>query len=147
MANPTSLIGLSRLHLALIAGGVAIESVNSAGIVTPTSLQAAAAPIIAAFDPSPAADAAYLSAQAHTVSSGLFISGLGGLTLRAIASVLVDELNLLRQRDRDRAIDVAASTSLADLKTRWAARSDLADRTLSQAKTALQNAITSGTAD
>src|SRR5262249_52162610 len=36
--------------------------------------------------------------------------------IRAAAAVLVDEINLLRQRDRDRSTDVAAATSLADLK-------------------------------
>jgi hypothetical protein len=45
-------------------------------------------------------------------------------------------LNILRTRDRDRSVDVAAATSLADLKTRWAAQSALNDRTLAQAKAA-----------
>lgn len=66
---------------------------------------------------------------------------------RAILLTLLDELNILRQRDRDRSTDIAASTSLADLKTRWAARSALSDRTVSQAETAVQNKISSGGAD
>ena len=67
--------------------------------------------------------------------------------LRAVAAVLVDEINALRQRDRDRSADVAAATNLADLKTRWAARSTLADRTMAQAKTAIQTTIAAGTVD
>ena len=70
-----------------------------------------------------------------------------GKVMRAAAAVLVDEINLLRQRDRDRADDVAAPTSLADLKTRCAARASLTDRTLAQAKTAIQAKITAGAVD
>lgn len=76
---------------------------------------------------------------------------------RAIMLVLLDEINVtrgevnvLRKRDRDRTADIAASSSLADLKTRWAARpslSDIPDRTVDQAKTAFQNKMNSGAAD
>ncbi len=67
--------------------------------------------------------------------------------LRALIITAMDEINLLRQRDVDRSIDVAAATSLADLKTRWAARSALSDRTIAQLKTAVQNKINAGSAD
>lgn len=67
--------------------------------------------------------------------------------LRAIVLVLLDELNTLRQRDRDRAADVAAATSLADLKTRWAARPSLADRTAAQARAAVAAKLSDGSAD
>ena len=66
---------------------------------------------------------------------------------RAFILVLIDELNILRQRDRDRSVDVAAATSLANLQTRWAARSALADRDITQVKPAIQAKITSGAAD
>ena len=66
---------------------------------------------------------------------------------RAVYLVALDEINLLRQRDVARSADVAASTSLADLKTRWAARAALDDRTVTQFKTAVQGKITSGLAD
>lgn len=66
---------------------------------------------------------------------------------RAVLLVALDEINLLRQRDRDRSIDVAAATSLADLKTRWAARPSLADRTITQFKNAVQTKINSGASD
>ena len=61
-----------------------------------------------------------------------------GRLMRTIVKLVVDEINTLRKRDRDRSVDVAAATSLADLKTRWAAESSLADRTYAQAKTAIE---------
>src|SRR5688572_6634246 len=67
--------------------------------------------------------------------------------VRGILLVALDEINLLRQRDRDRSVDVAAATSLADLKTRWAARASLADRTGAQLKNAVENKIDAGSAD
>lgn len=70
-----------------------------------------------------------------------------GKILRAVILLVLDEINDLRTRDRDRATDVAAATSLADLKTRWAARSSLTDRTASQVRTAIRNKIESGSAD
>lgn len=67
--------------------------------------------------------------------------------IRAVLLTILDEINLLRQRDRDRSADVAAATSLADLKTRWAARSALSDRTPAQARTSVTNKINSGASD
>lgn len=72
MANPTSLTGVQRLHQDILAGGIAIVSVNSSGIVAPSSLQGAAQPIIDAFDPSPAADAVYLQQQAVKQVGAIF---------------------------------------------------------------------------
>lgn len=66
---------------------------------------------------------------------------------RAILLVIMDELNILRQRDRDRATDVAAALSLSDLKVRWALRSTLTDSTATQAKTAVENKLNSGASD
>lgn len=88
---------------------------------------AAAAAIIAAAKSAAKATQTQLDAQARV--------------LRAVVKETVDELNFLRERDRDRSVDVAAATSLADLKTRWAARSALADRTYAQAKTAIDNLV------
>lgn len=67
--------------------------------------------------------------------------------VRAVLLVALDEINLLRARDVDRTTDVAAATTLADLKTRWAARAALAARTAAQLKTAVQNQINAGSAD
>lgn len=69
------------------------------------------------------------------------------LQQRAFADIVKEEINILRQRDRDRSTDVAAAISLADLKARWALRSSLTDRTLSQLKTAIKNRIDDGTVD
>ena len=69
------------------------------------------------------------------------------LLLRAVADIVKDEINLLRQRDRDRSTDIAASTTLANLKTAWAARASLTDRTLTQLKTAIKARIDSQTID
>lgn len=66
---------------------------------------------------------------------------------RAILLVMMDEINLLRQRDVDRSIDVAAAANLADLKTRWAARAALPQRTANQIRPAVQAKITNGSAD
>lgn len=85
-----------------------------------------------------AVDAAITAAAlaAAKLAAKRIIDGLPGYQLRGLAKIMIDEINTLRQRDRDRSDDVAAATSLADLKTRWAARSTLNDRTLAQAKTA-----------
>lgn len=61
--------------------------------------------------------------------------------IRAVVKLTVDEINVLRARDRARAADVASATNLADLKTRWADQSQLADRTYAQAKTAIENLV------
>jgi hypothetical protein len=86
-------------------------------------------------------DEAIITANNTTAKSGASVSidGLSGYQLRALAQLVMDEINLLRQRDVDRTTDIAASTSLADLKTRWVARSALVQRTLAQAKTAYKN--------
>jgi hypothetical protein len=67
--------------------------------------------------------------------------------VRAFILLAIDEINILRQRDVDRTTDVAAASSLADLKTRWAARSALSDRTVNQFKTAIVAKINAGSAD
>jgi len=66
---------------------------------------------------------------------------------RAIVQEAVDEINLLREWIMSFKAAVAAATSLANLQTRVAALSDLPDRTLAQAKTAITNNITNGGAD
>ena len=70
-----------------------------------------------------------------------------GLLHRAVASVLVDEINALRDWITSFKAAVAAATSLANLQTRVAALADLPDRTLAQARTAITNKITGGTVD
>ncbi len=67
--------------------------------------------------------------------------------LRAAAAVLVDEINVIRQWEMSFKTEVAAASSLADLKTRVATLPALPDRTLAQAKTAIQAKITAGLVD
>lgn len=61
--------------------------------------------------------------------------------MTAFADVIKDELNILRGWLVDYKAEVAAATSLPDLQSRVAALPDLADRTLLQVKTQVQNRI------
>lgn len=66
---------------------------------------------------------------------------------RALAAVLLDELNLHALKINAILDAVDAATSLADLKTRIAAIPDYPQRTLAQIKTAIQNKLAGGTVD
>lgn len=70
-----------------------------------------------------------------------------GKLLRAIADIIKDEINLLRQWTASFKGEVASASNLADLKTRVATLPNLSDRTLSQLKTEIQNRIDSGQVD
>lgn len=70
-----------------------------------------------------------------------------GVSKRAIAEVMIREVNIIRGWITDYKVEVAAATSLADLQARVAAMPDLDDRTLAQAKTAYDNICGDGTAD
>jgi hypothetical protein len=59
----------------------------------------------------------------------------------AFADITKDEINTLRAWITDFKADVAAATTLADLKTRVAANPDLPARTLAQLRTALRNRV------
>jgi len=98
-----------------------------------------------------AVDAAIIQAAINAMRSGgistLVVQSPAGIVLRAFADILKDEFNIIRQWITDFKADVAAATTLADLKTRVAADPDLPDRTLAQLKTAIQDKISSGTVD
>lgn len=66
---------------------------------------------------------------------------------RAVLLTIIDENNVTRQWITGFKAAVAAAASLADLKTRVAALPDMPDRTVQQAKTAVQNKINSGASD
>jgi hypothetical protein len=66
---------------------------------------------------------------------------------RAVALSVLDELNNLRSWITSFTGAVAASTNLADLKTRVAALPAMPQRTIAQAKTAITQKIDDGTAD
>ena len=69
------------------------------------------------------------------------IDGNIGYDKRALAKVLVDEINVLRQWLASFKTEVAAASNLADLKTRVAGLPATPDRTLVQAKTAYKNLL------
>ncbi len=120
-------------------------------LVFPSNQQAAAQATINAFDWSQGAQDAYDNLQNRTVAKADVASSTDAPAKvhRAVASVLIDELNILRLWITDFKAAVAAATSLADLKTRVAAitPASLPARTLAQAKTAIAAAIDSGTVD
>lgn len=110
-----------------------------------SSIRNATAGEIANFATAEAADNATLK---HEQDSALFdLNNLNGVALKALAQVVIDELNVVRQWTRDFKTEVAAASNLADLKTRVATLSTLADRTAAQARTAVKNAINSGDND
>lgn len=94
------------------------------------------------------AETAAITAQIRSDAKAFLIGFVSSsLFQRAVADIIKDEINILRKRDRDRAIDVAGAGTLAALKTAWAARADLTDRTLDQLKTAINNRVDDGTVD
>ncbi|SRR6266545_6597808 len=144
-----ALIHVARLHQAIIAGDVAIVGVDANGIVSPSNLQTAAQSIIDAFDDSDAAQLSFENTQARAEAGNAIDNNKDEehKLIRAIAAVIIDELNVLREWDVSFKVEVAAATSLADLKTRVATLPDLSDRTLAQAVTAIKNKINAGTVD
>lgn len=102
----------------------------------------------AEIDNFPVAQAADELDEKRTFYNSLLDLGeIRGVALKAIASVVIDELNVIRQWVMSFKTEVAAATNLADLKTRVAALPNLNDRTAAQARTAVKNAITSGAND
>lgn len=146
-----------RLIATLAAAGVPVDRVPAVvgpGVVVTYAAGAtqaqrdAGAALIAGFDWSAAAQAAWEQAGRRTDAAGLLaaLSGNSILT-RAVVGVLVDELNSLRDWITAFKAAVAAATSLANLQTRVAALANMPDRTLSQARDAVAAKINAGDAD
>lgn len=70
-----------------------------------------------------------------------------GQGLRCLAKVLLDEINTLRTRTNDIKNCVATASTLAVAKTCEANLTNLSDRTLAQAKTAIGTCVDSGVVD
>lgn len=70
-----------------------------------------------------------------------------GQALRALVLVLLDEINTLRGWMQDFKDGVATANNLADVKTLVAGLPNTPDRTLAQAKTAIQSEIDAGSVD
>lgn len=104
---------------------------------------------IAAIDATNATTAANAVLPANRTSAkGISDStAFEGIQWRAIALVTLDELNNLRQWLASFKTEVAAATTLADLKTRVGTLPAMPDRTITQVKTAYKNKIDAGTAD
>lgn len=114
--------------------------------VSPPNLQTAAQPIIDAFDGSQAAQDTW-QAEENESTANTFMLALdpNSRAYRAVAGIMVDEINALRDWITSLKAAVASATTLADLKNRVAALDDLPDRTLAQAKAAFINKINQGT--
>jgi hypothetical protein len=125
-------------------GSVRIDYKPEATAQQQTDAQSA----LAAFDWSQAAHDAWLNLKDRTAASTKFDAVTAeAKALRAIASVLIDELNAIRQWLVAFKSATAASTNYATLKSGIGGLSNMPDRTLAQAKTAIQNAINAGTVD
>ena len=114
-------------------------------IVDGSSIRNATAPEIANFAVAEAADA-NLQNRESAISS-IDNNVVQKKVLQAITSVIVDELNTLRQWEMSFKTEVAAATSLANLQTRVAGLPNLPDRTLAQAVTAVRAKINAGDVD
>jgi hypothetical protein len=148
MATPP-ITNTARLHDTILAALVPITSINREGIVTPSSLQAAAQPTINAFDDSPAAQATFENSKYRANSVNDIDNNKTGVykSLRSAAALLVDEENLIRQWLMSFKAEVAAATTLADLKARVATLPNMPDRTMAQAKNAMKAKVNSGDVD
>lgn len=148
-----------RLGMTLANAGVPVDTITLTGTppsgadvtympgATPDQIATGAA-VLAAFDWSDAAQAAFDAAVDRVRANLLLDAREAAYTLlRGVVSVTVDEVNALRQWVTSFKAAVAASSSLADLKTRVAALANTPDRTLAQARTAIKNAIDNGTVD
>ena len=150
---PTSIDLTMRLDSDIRAASIAIDGIsgvvspyNSATVrVSPNNLQASAQPIIDAFDGSQAAQDAWQAGQNQDRAiTFMTILDSDARAYRAVAAIMVDEINSLRDWITDFKAAVAAASSLADLKTRVAALPNLPDRTLQQAKNAFIAKIQGG---
>jgi len=102
-----------------------------------------------AWDWSPTAETARQNLRDRIAAKATFATATDdrAKAWRAIVSLLIDELNASRGWIMAFKAAVAAATTLADLKTRVAALSNLPDRTLTQAKAAFAAKIDGGTVD
>lgn len=153
---PTSIELSDRLFSDLSNAGLAIEGIHGVvspwnpAVVTvqPSNLQAAAQTIINAFDGSQAAQDAWAASVTRAQRDAVLfmISPEGNArAYRAVASIMVDEINAVRGWIVSFKAQVALATTLADLKSRVSGLPDLPDRTIAQAKTAYITKVNTGT--
>jgi hypothetical protein len=94
------------------------------------------------------AEAATILVAKRTIAAALSDSiQADGIQWRALALLLLDEFNTLRQWTVSFKAEVAASTNLSNLQTRVATLPTLSDRTITQVKQAYNTKINGGSAD
>lgn len=105
--------------------------------------------VVMGFDFSASAEADRVRNRLRASATNQYDSGadIAVLADRAIALTALDEINTLRRWIAAFVAAVAASTSLADLKTRVAALPATPNRSTHQLKTAILSKITGGLAD
>ncbi len=152
---PTPIELTDRLYSELQNAALAVDGISGVVspynpvtvVVYPSNLQAAAQSTINAFDGSQGAQDAWNAIPQSQKDAILLINLLDSYprAYRAIAAILVDELNTIRQWIVAFKAQVALASTLADLKTRVAGLPDLPNRTLPQAKSAFISKVNSGT--
>jgi hypothetical protein len=132
MITPGTIANVTgRLLDAIRTAGIPVDGVSiglrgdsSTVVVSPTSLQAAAQPTIAAFDWSDAAQQAWEVGKIRPTAKTLLADGApSSVLVRALAAVILDEINILRNA------------------------AGLGSRTLNQLRNAIQNKVDSGAVD
>lgn len=138
-----------RLFLTIQQAGVAIESVDENGIVAPSSLQAAAQPIIDAFDDSDVAHIAWenLRSRANAIVGINSDKNVSFKLFRAIIGIVLDELNLHAGKHNAILDAIDNGTTLAQVKNNIAAIPNYPTRTKQELITAMENKLNSGVVD
>lgn len=149
---------LDRLTEAIAATGCPVVTVrviapgvggfDPAPTATPAQVATAQA-AVAAFDWSDAAESAWWLTKRRSAAEAV-LDGHDDLrqgALRALALLVLDEVNRHATKWNDYKTQVASATSLADLKTRVAAMSDLPVYTAAQLVAAIKAKIAAGAAD
>ncbi len=152
---PTPIELTNRLYSSLQNAAISVDGISgvvspynpATVVIFPSNLQATAQATINAFDGSQSAQDAWNLIQQNQKDAVSLINLLEAnpRAFRAVAGLVVDEINTLRQWIVAFKAATAAATSLANLQTRVAALPDLPDRTLAQAKSAFISKVNSGT--
>ena len=85
--------------------------------------------------------AAYIASTRAGSSATLDDFGNPNLVIQALATLTLNQVNILRALWMSYKVEVAAATSLGDLQTRIAGMDDTPELTISQLKTAMKNQI------
>ena len=142
--KPVQIVRLSDELLAAIGAGHSIARIDGALTLVLADGQnvTTAQQVIDAHDATP--PTVHVRAVKHFKAT----EDVAAVVARAAALVVRDEINILRKWTRDFKAEVAAATNLANLQTRVANNMPtLGDRSIQQAKDAIENKINSNEAD